>query len=75
MIRILLCCFVLGIFSVANAQNKPCSKSAGGIKACTKGGEFICNDGRISKSKKRCDASVYMPKQNNTQPIKDKKKD
>lgn len=75
MIRILLCCVLFGIFAVANAQNRPCSKSAGGIKACTNDGRFICNDGRISKSKKRCDASIYNPKPDNTKSAKDKKKD
>lgn len=67
--------FIAFSISVSSAQNKPCSKSAGGVKACTSDGKFICNDGRISKSKKRCDASVYKPKPNNTKSVKDKKKE
>lgn len=38
----------------ANAGNKPCSGKKGGVKACTKGGKFVCRDGSISASKKRC---------------------
>lgn len=37
----------------ANAQNKPCSKSMGGISHC-KDGKFVCKNGKISQSKKVC---------------------
>ena len=37
----------------ANAQNYPCSKSMGGVSHC-KNGKFVCNNGKISQSKKVC---------------------
>lgn len=44
-------CFV----SYAEARgNQPCSKSKGVIKACTAEGKFLCNDGSVSASKKKC---------------------
>lgn len=44
-------CFV----SYAEARgNQPCSKSKGGIKACTAEGKFLCNDGSVSASKRKC---------------------
>ncbi|UMB79150.1 hypothetical protein FXN80_14705 [Dickeya fangzhongdai] len=36
------------------AKNTPCSQSKGGVSHCTADGHFVCNDGSISKSKKRC---------------------
>ena len=38
----------------------PCDRGAGGIKSCTSSGKFICNDGRISKSKRTCDPADYQ---------------
>lgn len=44
-------CFV----SYAEARgNQPCSKSKGGVKACTAEGKFLCNDGSVSASKRKC---------------------
>ena len=37
----------------AQARNTPCSQGKGGIKAC-QNGKFLCNDGSISASKKKC---------------------
>lgn len=37
----------------ANAQNYPCSKSMGGVSHC-QNGKFVCNNGKISQSKKVC---------------------
>lgn len=37
----------------AEARNTPCSQGKGGIKAC-QNGKFLCNDGSISASKKKC---------------------
>ena len=37
----------------ANAQNYPCSKSMGGVSHC-QNGKFVCNNGKISQSKKTC---------------------
>ncbi|EDV0343406.1 hypothetical protein PH95_001391 [Salmonella enterica subsp. enterica serovar Minnesota] len=36
------------------AKNYPCSKSKGGVSHCTADGKFACNDGSISRSKKKC---------------------
>ncbi|TYL43490.1 hypothetical protein KTF62_13980 [Dickeya dadantii] len=36
------------------AKNTPCSQSKGGVSHCTADGHFVCNDGSISKSKKKC---------------------
>lgn len=38
------------------AANKPCSGKAGGVNRC-ENGRFICNDGRVSQSKKVCVAA------------------
>lgn len=38
----------------AEARNTPCSKKKGGIKACTRDGRFLCNNGTISQSKQKC---------------------
>ncbi|GJD29990.1 hypothetical protein PMNALOAF_1233 [Methylobacterium adhaesivum] len=37
----------------ADARNTPCSQGKGGIKAC-QNGKFLCQDGSISASKKKC---------------------
>ena len=37
----------------ANARNYPCSKSMGGVSHC-QNGKFVCNNGKISQSKKVC---------------------
>lgn len=47
----------MSIFFVSYAEargNQPCSKSKGGIKACTAEGKFLCNDGSVSASKRKC---------------------
>ncbi|XDD44724.1 hypothetical protein AB3N58_17425 (plasmid) [Leptospira sp. WS60.C2] len=36
------------------AANKPCSGKKGGVSHCTSDGRFVCNDGSISSSKKKC---------------------
>lgn len=51
----LIICLSLSFVSVAEARgNKPCSKSKGGVKACTAEGKFLCNDGSVSASKRKC---------------------
>ncbi|WP_459208802.1 YdcA family protein [Citrobacter portucalensis] len=40
--------------STVSAKNYPCSKSKGGVSHCTADGKFVCNDGSISRSKKKC---------------------
>lgn len=49
----LLFAALAAIFFSANAANYPCSQSAGGVNHC-ENGRFICNDGRVSQSKKVC---------------------
>jgi hypothetical protein len=39
--------------NLAEAANKPCSGSKGGVAGC-RGDTFICNDGSVSASKKSC---------------------
>ena len=53
MLRLLTFIFLCLIFSLAHAGRQPCDRGAGGISHCS-GGKFICNDGRVSKSKKIC---------------------
>lgn len=51
----LIVCLSLSFVSVAEARgNQPCSKSKGGVKACTAEGKFLCNDGSVSASKRKC---------------------
>jgi len=51
----LIVLLIVTIFTVpVFSANKPCSGKKGGIKACTSDGKFLCNDGTISKSKKKC---------------------
>lgn len=45
----------LSFIGVAEAKgNKPCSGKKGGIKHCTSDGKFMCRDGTVSASKKKC---------------------
>ena len=43
------------LFQSIAFANYPCSQSAGGVAYCS-GRNFICNDGRVSRSKKNCSA-------------------
>lgn len=43
----------ISIAGLAQAANKPCTGSKGGISHCA-GDKFVCNDGSISGSKKVC---------------------
>lgn len=49
---------MLGLSGAAWAQRAPCSGLRGGVVRCD-GGSFMCADGRVSKSKKSCQASDY----------------
>ncbi|BET42618.1 YdcA family protein [Atlantibacter hermannii] len=49
-----LCFAFLSTSSFTYAANYPCSKSKGGVSHCTADGKFVCNDGSISRSKKKC---------------------
>src|SRR6218665_2055449 len=56
-LKALLPLLVVGLFAVQTAEaNTPCSGAKGGIAHCD-GELFVCNDGSISGSKKRCSAS------------------
>ncbi|BFM55040.1 hypothetical protein JUNP402_3181 [Acinetobacter baumannii] len=50
----LIICLSLSFINVADARNTPCSGKKGGIKHCTSDGKFMCNNGTISASKKKC---------------------
>ncbi|MEB4589676.1 hypothetical protein VSS37_01660 [Candidatus Thiothrix sp. Deng01] len=49
---------LLGVALTSNAYagkgNKPCAGKKGGVQACTADGKFLCKNGSISKSKKKC---------------------
>ncbi|MFP2768350.1 hypothetical protein [Oceanisphaera sp. KMM 10153] len=47
-------CITLGFSQPAEARNYPCSKGKGGVSHCTSDGKFVCKDGTISRSKKKC---------------------
>ncbi len=54
-LSILALCFALFAASTADARgNQPCSRGKGGVKACTANGKFLCNNGSISASKRKC---------------------
>ncbi|SNU15490.1 Uncharacterised protein [Acinetobacter johnsonii] len=46
----------VGFASIADVGRgrQPCSGSKGGVKHCTAEGKFMCRDGSVSQSKKRC---------------------
>ena len=50
---ILSLCLITPTLSHARG-NKPCSGKKGGIKHCTVDHKFMCKDGTISASKKKC---------------------
>lgn len=50
---------VLLLSSAAHANGRqPCDRGAGGISHCM-GDKFICNDGRVSGSKRTCNPAVH----------------
>ncbi|MFA7351671.1 MAG: hypothetical protein WC009_13000 [Methylotenera sp.] len=54
MARILIFLFLFLLAGLTQANSRqPCDRGAGGISHCD-GIKFICNDGRVSKSKKIC---------------------
>ena len=46
--------FLIAFGGIAEAKNYPCSKKAGGVSHCSADGRYVCKDGRISKSKRKC---------------------
>jgi hypothetical protein len=50
---------LISVSMLAEANGRmPCDRGAGGIAYCI-GDKFVCNDGRISGSKKICDSSIH----------------
>lgn len=54
LLAVLIIGMTLSLQADASRGRKPCSGSKGGISHCTTDGQFVCNDGTISKSKKIC---------------------
>ena len=46
--------FVAASIGQVQAQNTPCSGKMGGVAHCSTDGKFVCNNGKISQSKKLC---------------------
>ena len=47
--------FLISILpTLSIAKNTPCSGKKGGVKHCTAEGKFMCKNGTISASKKKC---------------------
>ena len=42
------------IISLLESYNTPCSGRMGGVKGCTNDGKFLCKNGKISSSKRKC---------------------
>lgn len=58
LITILMMSAALAMSADVMAKGRqPCSGKKGGVSHCTTGGKFVCNDGSISKSKKKCTRS------------------
>lgn len=55
-----LCLMLASGIATANGR-QPCDRGAGGISHC-QGDSFICNDGRISGSKRSCSGEGYSSK-------------
>jgi hypothetical protein len=49
---------VCAAFPVFANGRQPCDRGAGGVAWCA-GAKFVCNNGKISGSKRRCDPDVY----------------
>lgn len=54
MLSLFAIAFVVMPISQAQAKNTPCSGKMGGVSHCSKDGKFVCNNGKISQSKKIC---------------------
>lgn len=50
---VLACLFIFSAMG-AYAQKQPCSGKMGGIDKCV-GSQFLCNNGKISKSRRSCE--------------------
>ncbi|MDR2240027.1 MAG: hypothetical protein LBE33_06240 [Zoogloeaceae bacterium] len=57
-ITLLLCLCAVGAAGTVSAASAPCGGSKGGISRC-EGEKFICNDGSVSASKKKCSTAEY----------------
>lgn len=58
MMKKILLVVTLGLLTISHAEaargRKPCSGAKGGISHCTTSGQFVCNDGSLSRSQKIC---------------------
>ncbi len=54
LIKFAVICGCVALNADSQAANTPCSQSKGGIVGCTKAGKFLCRDGSLSQSKKKC---------------------
>lgn len=54
--------FIMSASALANGR-QPCDRGAGGIAYCS-GSKFICNNGRVSGSKKTCNPSIHGSAEN-----------
>lgn len=53
-LSLLAIAFVAMPISQVQAKNTPCSGKMGGVSHCSKSGKFVCNNGKMSQSKKTC---------------------
>lgn len=51
--KLIIGVFLLAFAGISQAAN-PCSGKKMGVQQCSQNGDFMCNDGSISKSKKVC---------------------
>lgn len=54
LLPLLVLSLLIATQTVSARGRQPCSGSKGGISHCTSGGEFVCNDGSLSQSKRFC---------------------
>ncbi len=53
-IALTILAFTLATTTAAAKGNTPCSGKKGGVAHCTADGKFVCKNGSVSKSKKKC---------------------
>ena len=51
--RTIITLMLLGLVIPAQASNEPCSGRKGGVVRC-QGSKFLCKDGSLSASKRKC---------------------
>ena len=53
-VALIIICLTLATGMAEAKGRKPCGGKKGGVAHCTVDGKFMCNDGSVSKSKKKC---------------------